>query len=219
MTAKRRTQAERSSATRQALLEAARAIISEHGYSGTTTAMTAQRAGVSRGAQLHHYATRQDLLLAAIDYIHGRVEADVEEISQRIDGRADEDVRRFICDLWDRVFAEENFNPNIELVTAARTNSELRSRLQKRWRKLAEAYDRVWQETLQRSGHCSPQASALLQMTLNFLRGMAMQRIAMGNNPGYFQEQLDQWTGIVKMVLNDTAAGPGDGGPAGDGYG
>ena len=212
MVARRRTQAERSSATRQALLEAARGIISEHGYSGTTTSMTAERAGVSRGAQLHHYATKQDLLLSAIDYIHARVESDVEEISQRIDGGADEDVRRFICELWNRVFAEENFNPNIELVTAARTNPQLNERLQKRWRRLAETYDRVWQETLERSGHSSPQAPALLQLTLNFLRGMAMQRVAMGNDPEFFRRQLDQWTNIVKLVLSDSGRGAhGDG--------
>ena len=201
MQSKRRTQAERSTETRARLLAAARETISERGYAGTTTAATAERAGVSRGAQLHHYATKQDLLLSVIDYIHADVEEKVEKISKRIDGTPDEDFRRFICELWNQVFAEENFNPNIELVTASRTNPELADRLKKRWIKLAETYDSVWARALARSGHHSPQAERLLTLTLNFLRGMAVQRIAMGNDRAYFKAQLDQWTDIVKLVL------------------
>ncbi len=201
MQSKRRTQAERSSKTRSLLLAAARQTISELGYAGTTTAATAARAGVSRGAQLHHYATKQDLLLSVIDDIHADVEKSVETISMRIDGSPDEDIRRFICELWVEVFAEENFNPNIELVAASRTNAELGDRLKKRWVKLAKAYDAVWARALARSGHNSPQAERLLAITLNFLRGMAMQRIAMGNNKAYFKAQLDQWIDIVKLVL------------------
>ena len=212
VTVKRRTQEERSSATRKALLASARDTISELGYSATTTAETAKRAGVSRGAQLHHYATKQDLLLSVIDYIHGQVETDVEEISRRIDGGPDEDIRRFICELWNRVFAEENFNPNIELVTAARTNAELSERLKKRWKRLANTYDEVWNNTLARSGYSSQESKALLPLTLNLLRGMAVQRIAMGNDPEYFRALLDQWTDIIKLVLSkDNNGEAGDG--------
>lgn len=208
MTAKRRTQAERSTKTRNDLLEAAREVIGERGYANTTTAATAERAGVSRGAQLHHYATKQDLLLSVIDYIHADVETKVEKISERIDGSPDEDIRKFICELWNQVFAEENFNPNIELVTAARTNPELSDRLKKRWIKLAKTYDTVWSGAIERSGHNSPQAENLLALTLNFLRGMAVQRIAMGNDRAYFKAQLDQWTHIVKLALTDGDRSP-----------
>ncbi len=201
---KRRTQADRSSATRQAILEAARDTIADKGYSATTTLETARRAGVSRGAQLHHYATKQDLLLSVIDYIHADVEKDIKEISKRFDGGPDLDVRLFICELWNRIFTEDNFSPNIELITAARTNPELAVRLKKRWERLADTYAAVWAETLERSGHSSPEASALLPLTLNFLRGLAIQRVALGNDPGYFSAQLDQWTDFVKLVLDDT---------------
>lgn len=208
---KRRTQADRSSATRRALLESARDTIADLGYSATTTSETAKRAGVSRGAQLHHYSTKQDLLLSVIDYIHADVERDIKEISRRINGGPDEDVRLFICELWNRIFTEENFSPNIELITAARTNPELGARLKKRWERLADTYAKVWAEALARSGYTSPEASALLPLTLNFLRGLAIQRVALGNDRTYFSAQLEQWTDIVKLVLEDTK---GRGGPA-----
>ena len=61
----RRTQAERSATTQGKLLVAALECLVEHGYGGTTTTLVAERAGVSRGAQLHHYPTRAALVAAS----------------------------------------------------------------------------------------------------------------------------------------------------------
>lgn len=63
---RRRTQEERSAATREALLDATIAILSEEGYAGLTTTKVAARAGVTRGAQVHHYPSRDALVAAAI---------------------------------------------------------------------------------------------------------------------------------------------------------
>ena len=68
-TAARVPQEERSRAMRQRLLEATVDCLVEHGWSGTSTTLVSQRAGVSRGAQLHHYPTKNDLVLAAIDHL------------------------------------------------------------------------------------------------------------------------------------------------------
>lgn len=69
---KRRTQPERSAATRKALLEAAVKCLHEHGYGATTTIMIAEAAGVSRGAMLHQFPTKADLMAFVL-------EADFEE--------------------------------------------------------------------------------------------------------------------------------------------
>ncbi|HWH93305.1 MAG TPA: helix-turn-helix domain-containing protein [Baekduia sp.] len=68
----RRNQAQRSAATREALLNATLACLVEHGYANTTTARVAERAGVSRGAHLHHFQTRDTLLAAAADHLAQR---------------------------------------------------------------------------------------------------------------------------------------------------
>ena len=47
---------------RQRLLEATVDCLVEHGWSGTSTTLVSQRAGVSRGAQLHHFPTKNDLV-------------------------------------------------------------------------------------------------------------------------------------------------------------
>src|ERR1700682_1902920 len=59
-TSSRRSQAERSATTRDALLDATIACLVEDGYANTTTSRVAERAGVSRGAHLHHFQTRRE---------------------------------------------------------------------------------------------------------------------------------------------------------------
>ena len=48
--------------------EAAIDCLAKHGYARTTTQLIAQVAEISRGAMLHHYATKQELIAAVIDY-------------------------------------------------------------------------------------------------------------------------------------------------------
>ena len=48
---------------RQRLLEATVECLVERGWSGTSTTLVSERAGVSRGAQLHHFPTKGDLVL------------------------------------------------------------------------------------------------------------------------------------------------------------
>src|SRR5215470_16496508 len=71
--ARRRTQAERSAATQARLLDAALQCLVELGYAGTTTTVVAERAGVSRGAQLHHFPTRAALVAAAVEQRYAAV--------------------------------------------------------------------------------------------------------------------------------------------------
>src|SRR4051794_27668111 len=64
---KRRTQEERSEATRGQLIEAAVSCLSELGYLEATVAVVATKAGVTRGAVQHHFGSRADLLIAVVD--------------------------------------------------------------------------------------------------------------------------------------------------------
>jgi AcrR family transcriptional regulator len=65
----RRTNAERSALTRTRLIQATIDALFEQGYAAATTIEVAKRAKASRGAMLHHFPTRVDLLLAAAEHI------------------------------------------------------------------------------------------------------------------------------------------------------
>lgn len=67
---RRRTQAERSAATRSVLLDATVRCLYEHGYGATTTIMVAEKAGVSRGAMLHQFPSKADLMTFVVEAAH-----------------------------------------------------------------------------------------------------------------------------------------------------
>lgn len=65
----RRTQVERSEATRGALLAAARRLFAEHGYAGVGTEEIVRAVGVTRGALYHHFAGKRELFEAVYEQI------------------------------------------------------------------------------------------------------------------------------------------------------
>ncbi|HEY7949988.1 MAG TPA: TetR family transcriptional regulator [Solirubrobacterales bacterium] len=71
----KRTQTERSEATRAALIEAARGLFAERGYAGVGTEEIVRVAGVTRGALYHHFDGKLELFAA----VYERIEAELAE--------------------------------------------------------------------------------------------------------------------------------------------
>jgi AcrR family transcriptional regulator len=69
----RRTQADRSAATREALVAAGRRLFAAQGFADVSTDAIAAEAGVTRGALYHQFADK----LALFDAVVGEVEADI----------------------------------------------------------------------------------------------------------------------------------------------
>jgi AcrR family transcriptional regulator len=76
----RRTQAQRTETTRQALIDAARALFTERGYDAVSAEEIVRAAGVSRGALYHHFGGKAELLEA----VYARLEAESTERVARI---------------------------------------------------------------------------------------------------------------------------------------
>jgi AcrR family transcriptional regulator len=124
----RRSQAQRSATTREALLDATLQCLVENGYANTTTARVAERAGLSRGAHLHHFQTRDTLLAAAADHLSRKRG---ERLSRAVDalpaGGPDRIARGL--DLMFDSYNNPLYQATLDLWTHARTDDELRDHL------------------------------------------------------------------------------------------
>ena len=77
MNSNRRTQAERSAATRDALVTAGRALFGARGYADVGTEEVVRAAGVSRGALYHHFADKAELFAAVLESVEETTNARV----------------------------------------------------------------------------------------------------------------------------------------------
>jgi AcrR family transcriptional regulator len=123
----RRTQAERRAETQRRLLDATIGCLTEAGYAGMSTNEVARRAGVSRGALVHHFPTKAQLAVAALDRWHEDRLVEFEATFAALTpGERRADVAIDI--LWE-MFKGPTFAAALELTAAARTDTDLRQRL------------------------------------------------------------------------------------------
>ena len=136
-------QAQKSAATRDQILSAAVRCIVELGYSRTTTMKIAERAGLSRGATLHHFPSKLDIIRAAVDYLHERrlraFRTSVMSIPEGTDR-----IKAATEAYWAHA-THPIFVAFFELSVAARTDRELRKILQP----AQESFDEEWYKTAQ----------------------------------------------------------------------
>ena len=123
----RRTQAQRREATRAALLDATIECLVEYGYGGTTTTRVVERAGVSRGAQVHHFHTKAELVSEALRHLAKRRLGDLREQTKRLPSGRNR-LAAALDLLW-RNHSGPLFSASLELWVAARTDPELRASL------------------------------------------------------------------------------------------
>lgn len=122
----RRTQAERTAETRERLLEATVECVAEKGYAAASTTEIVRRAGVSRGAQVHHFPTKADLVLAAVEWMFERRLADFREVFGAL--RPERRTHANALDLLWQLYQGPLFTAWLELAVAGRTDAVLGGR-------------------------------------------------------------------------------------------
>lgn len=171
MPAARRSQAERSASTQAKLLDAALDCLVEHGYGGTTTTVVSERAGVSRGAQLHHFPTRAALVAAAVEHLFARLTADYQRGFAARAAHSDR-LRAAIELLWS-MYTAPHFPAVVEIDTAARTDAELRAHLEPIAERHQVNVHRLAREYFPEAAALGRRFDAVLTLLLDALRGMA----------------------------------------------
>ena len=157
--------------SRERILDAAIECLVDLGYSGTTTLAVQRRAGVTRGSLLHHFPSRDQLLVAAVGHL---AEARFDALVRRVDDAARNGNRidAAIEATWES-FQGPLFVAATELWLAARTRPDFRSVLVQAERQLGQRFRVGYNEVFgEYSRH--PRFAGFLDLLLSSMRGAAL---------------------------------------------
>lgn len=194
----RRTQAERREATRTKLLDAAVQCLIERGYAETTTSEVQLRAEVSRGTLLHHFPTKVELLVGAVQHLAGRRATQVNRELAALPPSADR-LDAAIDLAWAQL-SSPLFWAALELWTAARTDEELRGALVPVEKEIFALMHDTLRAILYESFPDDPRVPTVVEFTLDVLTGLVMSTIVSGD-VGQRELLVRRWKRAVPILL------------------
>ena len=171
----RRSQGERSAATRERLLEATFDCLVERGYGRTSTPEILKRCGMSRGAMLHHYPTKTDLVTAAVDYVLQRQLGEFQSAFRDLSEDADR-ASTAIEMLW-RSMSGPSYYAWLELVMASRHDEVLREKIREVTARFGEYVIRIYEESFPRTGRLDDFYTSIPPFAFAVINGMAIANI------------------------------------------
>lgn len=200
----RRSRDQRSTDSQTRILDAAVECLIDGGYSGATTLQIQARAGVSRGRLLHHFRSRDVLLVAAAHHLATQLitlteRRVLDEVGELTAGPAR--VDRVIEVFWEN-FHEPHFWASMELWTAARTNPELAEALVIAERRLGASIRGSLDRMLgaRYAGH--PGLPRLADLLLTSMRGAALAYAFVGRDPAG-DPHVRHWQWLARTILLD----------------
>jgi AcrR family transcriptional regulator len=192
-----RKEQERSRVTRQRLMAAAVECLVDHGWSGTTTTVVAERAGVSRGAQLHHYPTRAELVVAAVEHVGRKLVDDMLAAAASLPDGAGR--THAVLQMLGDFYTGPLFVAALELWVAARTDPQLREAVLPLERRLGREGHRLTVGILGLDDS-DPSVREAVQGTLDMVRGMGLANLLSDDGPRR-RAVLTRWAQVLDSTL------------------
>ncbi|MGH7298350.1 MAG: TetR/AcrR family transcriptional regulator, partial [Polyangiaceae bacterium] len=195
----RRTQRERSAAMRSRLLEATIDCLYEVGYSRTTTIEVAARAGVSRGAQLHHFPTKKRLVTVAVKHLLQKRLEEFREAFAKLPGGSDK-YTAVIDILWEKT-SNRAFYAWLELVVAARTDASLRKTVVEIAEQFSEQVQATFREFFSPNRQHSSPIDIAPVFTFAVMQGLALDHIVWPEGDRRLELVLQALRGLAAMSI------------------
>lgn len=196
--APRRTQAERREETKRRILDAAAHILSTKGYAGFRISEVASLAKVSRGAQTHHYPTKDSLLLAALEEVYNTTR---EQSLARIESlKPQDDIIAAIQEDGVNFFLSPHFSMALSLVNVGDGNTELSHELRRLSLENRRLLDQAWAAALVKRGVPREKAAIILSSTYCLYRGLAVRQLIHSDSE-HIQQVSDFWHDMLKDQL------------------
>jgi AcrR family transcriptional regulator len=182
---------------RARLMDATIECLVERGFGGTSTTLVSELAGVSRGAQLHHFPTKNDLVVAAVAHL---TEVRGAELAAAAAGvpqgpQRTRDVLRMLGDH----FTSPVFTAALELWVAARTDAALLAAVAPLELRIGRETHRMTVELLG-ADESRPGVRELVQATLDLVRGLGLAG-TITDDTRRRRRILDQWARTLDDAL------------------
>jgi AcrR family transcriptional regulator len=194
----RRTQAERTASTRARLLDATLECLCDLGYARTTTPEIARRAGLSRGAQLHHFPTKAELVTGAVERLFVRRHREFRDAFAGVPAGADR-YAAAIDILWAMV-SGLTFDAWLELAVASRTDPELRRALHDVTATLRALVVDTFHELFGPARQDDPFFAVAPHFIFALLEGLALERIG-GSDEVQLGQVIDAAKALARLVM------------------
>ena len=197
-------QAERTALMRARLCKAAFELIRDHGYVNFRTAAVTRHAGVSQGAHLHHFPTKDSLAMATLQYAYEASCADSLAFIAELPAGADiidamlEDARGF--------FLSSQFRVALDILMAGGGDAEFRQQLIALTLRYRGRVERAWLERLVDAGWSLSAAEDMLAMTFSLVRGFAM-RLLVEPDTTAFDRVFARWK-VMANALRQSLLAP-----------
>ena len=194
-------QEERTRAMRARLLEATVDCLVERGFAGTSTTAVSERAGVSRGAMLHHFPAKNDLVVAAVRHLTELRGRDLAAAVRRLPTgpRRTRAVLRVLADH----FTSPVFTAALELWVAARTDPDLLAAVAPLEQEVGRETHRLTVAALG-ADESRPGTRELVQATLDLVRGLGL-AATISDDARRRGRILDQWARTLDDALEGAA--------------
>lgn len=189
-------QEERTRAMRLRLMEATVDSLVEVGWAGTTTTVVSRRAGVSRGAQLHHFPSKQALVVAAVEHLTDRRRDEMRRTAQSL---TDPGRIRGVLEILSAQFVSPVFFAALELWVAARTDADLREAVGPLERRIGRETHTYAVELLE-IDESRGDNRQLVQATLDLLRGLGL-AASLSDDTKRRATVLDSWAAVLEHEL------------------
>ncbi|MDG2306430.1 MAG: TetR/AcrR family transcriptional regulator [Candidatus Binatia bacterium] len=164
----------RSRATRRKILDATVECLVDRGHAGSSTTEIGQRAGVSQGALFKHFASKVELLSAAVEHLFATMVEDYRRSFSKLaaqdpGGRLSGAIR-----LLRQTFAEPRLQAAFELYVAARTDAELRGAIEPALRAHRDNLRLVARGLFAQQAAGNDRFDAVVDVLLNTMQGAAL---------------------------------------------
>jgi AcrR family transcriptional regulator len=199
-----RLQEKRSAETKDALLHATLNNLYLEGYFNTTTHKIAAAAGVSRGARQHHFSTKSELVIAALDLILEERLSESKVAIAKLPKDKLQKVDRLVDAIWP-MFSSPAFYAWLELVVASRSDATLRRAISSASERFSATIDELWKSVFfEDIGYTYRDLRRLIN---GYLESTAVEDILRGDRRGDSRQDLELIKRVARQFVMQAPAG------------